>query len=246
MVINCKHENARLGETRKDDSKKKFRSSASLSVGLEIPPNAEPIKPVSQCPYCRVHTTFHPSAWTLNHWIAQCDVCGREFYAQVKYTGAVYGVSGGKNGMRFEVLETYPKILEERYEAIPDQIWDDFFEAVTDYNNGSFKSTVVMCRRTMQNICLDNGATKTDAAGRWTSLRNQIKQAFPGAEYAYLKALSEEIKYFGDYGAHPQDDILDEVTPEEAKDVLAFTRSFIEVSIIQPDRVKKRFEERTK
>lgn len=98
----------------------------------------------------------------------------------------------------------------------------------------------------MQNICLDKGATKKDASGTWISLRGQIRQAFPGAHYEYLRALSEEIKYFGDYGAHPQeDDELDEVSEEDAKAMIDFTQSFLEIAYIQPYEVTKRFTERT-
>lgn len=232
-----------MSKKSKGEPKAKFQSSAQLSV-LDIPPGAEPIKPVYLCPFCKVRTTFEPVGWTLNHWIAKCDNCCKQFFAKVKYTGTVYGTDG-KTRIKFEVIETYPKTVEERHEAIPEHIWNDFFEALKDYEIKSFKSTVVMCRRTMQNICLDKGATKKDASGSWINLRNQIKQAFAGAEYEFLRGLSEEIKYFGDYGAHPQEDEIDEVIEEEAKDILEFTKSFIEIIYIQPYRVKKRFEKRT-
>lgn len=107
------------------------------------PNNATPLKPSYRYPYCGKETTLSPVQWTYDHWIARCDnsKCRKIFYAKVNYTDA----SG--NEVYFDVIETYPKYVPKKHESIPDYIWSDYLEACKCFDVGSFKATVVMCRR---------------------------------------------------------------------------------------------------
>jgi uncharacterized protein YdhG (YjbR/CyaY superfamily) len=102
----------------------------------------------------------------------------------------------------------------------------------------AFKATVVMCRRMLRNVCLDRGVKKQNSKGEWISLRNQIKEAFPEKDYALVHSFAEKIKYFGDYGAHPQDDNIDDVTREASKTVLDFSYQILEIAYIVPWKLK--------
>lgn len=209
---------------------------------IYVPDNAEPKKPSYRCPYCGVLATISPIKWTLNDWICECDSCGRTFYAKVKYTGSILG--GVKNELLFDIVDTYPKYISKRHESIPEYIWIDYLEACKCYDVGAFKATVVMCRRMMQNVCLNRGANKKDSEGKRISLRNQIKEAFPEKEYSLSRKIAEEIKYLGDYGAHPQDDGIDNVKAEDSKEMLDFAYSILEIAYINPWKLEKRLEKR--
>ena len=96
-----------------------------------------------------------------------------------------------------------------------------------------------MCRRVLQNVCLEKGATKKDDKGRRIRLNDQIKQAFPQKDYSLIHSIADRVKYFGDYGAHPQDDNIDDVTKESAKTILEFSYKILEIGYIIPWGLKK-------
>ena len=203
--------------------------------GIRIPENAEPMKPSCLCPFCGIMTTISPINWTTDHWIAQCDngECGRVFYAKVNYKGFI------GNQLKFEVIETYPKYVPKKHDAIPEHIWSDYLEACKCFDIGAYKATVVMCRRMMQNVCLERGAKNKDVNGRWIILRNQIKEAFSERDYSLIHSIADKIKYFGDYGAHPQDDGIDNVNEGDSKAILDFANTILDMAYIVPWKLKK-------
>lgn len=217
-----------------------------MDVGIVIPPNGTPEKPVYKCPFCNVTTTIKPIAWTFTHWIGECDACQEQFYAKVKFSGSSFGPGGGNTKYHFEILETYPKHVLKRHVSIPEHIWEDYEEANKSYKSGANKAAVVMCRRTMQNVALEKGAMKKDTKGNWITLRNQIKSAFPQRDYSLIHEIADEIKYLGDYGAHPQDDGIDKVIAEDAKEILDFTFTILEIGYINPWRILQRRSKRKK
>src|SRR4030042_917396 len=201
-----------------------------------IPENPEAEKAPFRCPYCGYLTTITPLAWTLEHWIAQCDnpKCGRTFYAKVKDMSSIVGVGTEKSKLSFDIIETYPKYVPEKHESIPQNIWSDYLEACECFNAGAYKASVVMCRRMLQNVCLERGAKKKDAQDRWISLRSQIKEAFPEKDYSLIHLIADKVKYFGDYGAHPQDDNIDDITDKDSRAILDFSNKILEIAYIVP------------
>jgi hypothetical protein len=197
---------------------------------IYIPENGEPAKPYCRCPFCGIMTTISPIKWTINDWIAKCDnsKCGRTFYAKVDYTGSV------GNELNFDVIETYPKFVPDRHESVPELVWKDYLEACRCFDVEAYKATVVMCRRMLQNVCRDRGAKKKNAKGDWISLRNQIKEAFPEKDYSLIHSIADKVKYFGDYGAHPQDDNIDDVSQDASKSILDFSNRILEIAYIVP------------
>lgn len=201
---------------------------------IHVPSNPIPMKPSCRCPYCGITTTVSPIRWTLDHWIGKCDnsKCGKTFYVKVNYTGSV------GNEVMFDVIETYPKYVPKKHESIPEHIWSDYLEGCKCFDIRAFKATVVMCRRMMQNVCSERGAKKKDARGKWISLRNQIKEAFPEKDYSLIHSIADKIKYFGDYGAHPQDDGIDEVNEDDSKVILDFANRILDIAYIVPWKLK--------
>jgi hypothetical protein len=208
--------------------------------GIPTVPEVKANKSPCCCPYCGRLTTATPLLWTEEHCICQCDnsKCGKIFYAKVKITGEAVDLSG-KSTYDLEILETYPKYVPEKHESIPQNIWSDYLEACECFDIEAFKATVVMCRRMLQNVCLDRGAKTKNAEGKCISLRNQIKEAFPAKDYELIHSIADGIKYFGDYGAHPQDDGIDNVNKEESKELLDFAYSILEIAYINLWRIKQ-------
>jgi hypothetical protein len=222
------------------DVGKPFVSVARIPVE-HLPENGIPAKTTCQCPYCGMNTTVTPIRWTLDKWICLCDnsSCNRTFFADVKYKWTMAGTSGEQSILHFDIIETYPKFVAERHESIPENTWIDYVEASRCFNADSYKATVVMCRRALQNVCLGKGAIKQDANGKWISLRTQLKTVFPQKDYSLIHELSDAIKFLGDYGAHPQDGAIDKVSKEDARTVLNFTMQIFEIAYIQQWKIKK-------
>jgi hypothetical protein len=220
------------------DVGKEFVSVSRVPDELE---NGIPAKITCQCPYCGMNTTVTPTRWTLDKWICLCDnsKCNKTFFADVKYESSIVGHPGEQSILYFDIIETYPKFVAERHESIPENRWVDYAEASRCFNADSYKATVVMCRRALQNVCLDKGAIKKDANGNWISLRTQLKTAFPQKDYSLIHELSSAIKFLGDYGAHPQDDAIDNVSKEDARTILNFTMQIFEIAYIQQWKIKK-------
>jgi hypothetical protein len=215
------------------------------SDDLPTVPKTQFNKVTYRCPYCGVLATITPHSVTNEHCICKCDnrKCEKMFYAKVKVIGKSECNTpyAGQyvSEIDLEILETYPKYVPQRHTSIPQSIWGDYLEACKCFDVEAFKSSVVMCRRTLQNVCLERGASKKDATGRYPKLRDQIKQAFPQKDYDLIQAFADKIKYFGDYGAHPQDDGIDNVTKEDARELLDFTYLILEIAYINLWRIKQ-------
>ncbi len=127
-----------------------------------------------------------------------------------------------------------PEISASNYhEAIPRPIREDFAEAVKCQLAHAHKGVVVMCRRAMQNMMLDKGATKD-------KLEQQIDEIHSkGLITEPLKKAAHEVRHFGNFGSHPRDDGLDNITHDDADSVLAITQNFMNALYVQPAEVEK-------
>lgn len=211
-------------------------------------PKTKASKITYRCPYCGVLATITPLQWVGEHCICQCDnpECEKTFYSKVKNIGETVHTSGNILEVDFKILETYPKYVPKKHVSIPQNIWSDYLEACNCFDVGAFKATVVMCRRMLQNVCLNRGAKKKDNNGNWISIRNQIKNAFPEKDYELIHKIADGIKYFGDYGAHPQDDGIDNVRREDTKELLDFANSILDVAYVNIWRIKQLSQKGTK
>jgi hypothetical protein len=124
---------------------------------------------------------------------------------------------------------------------IPAPVRADLFEARRCSNVQANKATVVLCRRALQGACVDQGASPKK------NLRDQIEEVVAGNKvHGSLKEWADAIRLVGNSGAHPGDDGLEEVTAEEADDILAFTEEFMELTYVARERVRQRLAARGK
>ncbi len=132
------------------------------------------------------------------------------------------------------VLDSYPKGAVTADKSVPKEVADDFIEANKCLGVGAPKATVAMCRRTLQSTCEASGANQKD------DLVNQIddlesrRVINPG-----LKNIAHTIRVIGNWGAHPQQDLLKGVTLDDASEVLEFTAEFLDEVFGRPARLKE-------
>jgi hypothetical protein len=122
---------------------------------------------------------------------------------------------------------------------IPAPVRADVFEARMCYSVGAYKGTAVLCRRALQGACVEQGANPKK------KLHGQIEEVVEANKvHGSLKDWADAIRLIGNSGAHVGDDGLEDVTHDEADDILAFTEEFMELTYVARERVKQRLAER--
>lgn len=113
---------------------------------------------------------------------------------------------------------------------VPESVIEDYTEGLVCLSNGANKAAVSMFRRAIQNGMIDLGADgKLD-------LINQIKNV--GTLTKDIKDWAHNIRIFGNWGAHPQDDMLHDITPEIATEVRDFVDEFMNYVYVMPGKVE--------
>lgn len=116
--------------------------------------------------------------------------------------------------------ETWPRIDTV---FVPPHITADYEEAIRCMQAGAFKAAAAMARRAAQSTCLHLGATPR------THLFDQIDELNEKGELTNrLAQVAHRVRVFGNVGAHPGEDGLDEVTKEEATEALQFLEHLIQ------------------
>ena len=104
---------------------------------------------------------------------------------------------------------------------IPPAIVEDFQEAGVCLDAGCFKASLVMSRRALQRCLKAQGCTQhrlVDAINH--AIQNSILRK-------PFETLAEEIRQYGNLGAHPDDDQLENATRESVYQVLEFVRLLV-------------------
>jgi Domain of unknown function (DUF4145) len=111
---------------------------------------------------------------------------------------------------------------------------DDFAEALRCQWIRSFKACVVMCARAIQGSAFALGATKK-------KLTDQIDELFAKGKITEpLKDFAHEIRVTRNIGAHPDKDGLEEVTEQDASDIVEFAREYLHHVYVMPAKLKAR------
>lgn len=189
----------------------------------------------TECPNCGDTVALIPvhkpiSDHDYSYFVALCPNHKRQF---CKPIFAVYQTLNDR------IQDSYPIPSFEASrmnKAIPEVIREDFAEGARCSYVDSHKAVVVMCRRVLEAVAADKLGTKTnDAKGNTLKLHALIDLL--GAEGLITKDLKDsahEIRQFGNYGAHAQDDGLDKVTRQEARDAREITWQFLSAIYVVP------------
>lgn len=123
-------------------------------------------------------------------------------------------------------MKVKPKIVVRK---LPEKIGNDYLEALTDHSNGCWLSAVIMCRRIIQQTCLDKGVQE----------KTLFKQIEVLEIDENLKKLAHKLRYWGNTGAHP-DILLDqEIQEPDAKVAIDFTEKFLQYVYIIPREIEE-------
>jgi len=123
--------------------------------------------------------------------------------------------------------------------GVPGPIVADYKEAQLALGYELYKAAAVMFRRSVQGAAIDKGAPIEKR------LRDQIDWlAANGRITGDMKDWAHELRLFGNAGAHPGDDLLENVSAAEAADSFAFARAFLDYLYVMPDRIARAREAR--
>lgn len=115
--------------------------------------------------------------------------------------------------------------------VIPEEVLSDFREGVVCLSNTCSKAAVAMFRRSLQAAMINMGAnSSSDLVEQIKSVKNLTDD---------IKDWAHNIRIFGNWGAHPQDDNLKDVSAELANEVKDFLEEFFNYVYLMPNRVAK-------
>jgi|GEM_PF-2419160 len=106
--------------------------------------------------------------------------------------------------------------------SVPKNVLDDYVEATSTFNINAFRASSVMARRALQQALEDKGATKGfNLAGQIDELKGK------GLLSDTTANLAHGVRQFGNFGAHPNDDLLTQVTSDDARIALDVTKKIL-------------------
>lgn len=125
--------------------------------------------------------------------------------------------------------------------AIPENIRRDLAEAEVCRRAKAYRAAVVMQRRVVESIAKQQlGETKITEA-KADNLKKKIKLlAKEGLITKQIEDEAQEIREFGNYGAHPSDDGLEpDISYEELELIDSLVYSIVDTIYIKPDKLTK-------
>ncbi|MGA7560617.1 MAG: DUF4145 domain-containing protein [Terriglobales bacterium] len=187
------------------------------------------------CPHCSANSYFRPLV-TANQFMrvlsaCQCEAC--------KQFVLVVGQRNGNQNSPASLVDVYPlgkpnDTVAPEVQQSAKGVADDFSEALRCQWTKAYKACVVMCARAVQGSALALGAKKK-------RLTDQIDELFTqGKITEALKEFAHEIRVTRNIGAHPDKDGLEDVTEQDAKDIVEFTREYLHHVYVMPAKLRAR------
>lgn len=148
-----------------------------------------------------------------------------------KYILGIVRMRHGKSECIYEAHYPLGKPNDTIAEGIPNEIADDFKEALRCRWVDASNATVEMCRRALESSCLQLGAeSKLTLEKMIDWVHSQGKITTP------LRDMAHKIRLGGDRGAHPSER---KMAPEDADAVIEFTREYFDHVYVMPTRMAK-------
>ncbi len=159
------------------------------------------------------------------HEIVACprEECRRATYRMGEGASTQQGWQLAKLEVQWPPLGSAPP-----HQSLPKPVAEDWVEAHKCMGITAYKAAAAMARRATQGVCIDQNAKPG-------KLANQIKELVQtGHLHPQLGDWADQVRLFGNDGAHPGDDGLDTVTQQDAEDALAFLDQLLEWTYVQP------------
>lgn len=115
-------------------------------------------------------------------------------------------------------------------QRMPEKIRKDLDEAKSCLSVNAYRACAGMCRRAMQTACMEKGSSKGDLIDQIDEIHQK------GVITVDLKDLAHTVRMVGNDALHPN---ADEVTPQDAKEILELAEQLMEVIFVAPERVRE-------
>jgi len=156
----------------------------------------------------------------------RCIACSEYILGIIKLN---YGNRTQSHWWAYEAHYPLGKPNDEVSESIPEDIRNDYKEALRCRWVNAYNATGEMCRRALESSCLELGA-KADVA-----LNDMIKWVHSQGKITMpLSDMAHKIKLGGNRGAHPSDKTL---TSDDADALIEFTREYFQHVYVMPARM---------
>jgi hypothetical protein len=195
-----------------------------------------------KCPHCGVQSNISAVSIPRYEYLARfvpervgivyrCDSCNEPIF--LRFTLQPDFANG-----RADILETYEEVehAQETFEFkyLPDELQQDFREALTCYSSLAYNGFAAMCRRTIQSACTDLGAEGSD------KILNQLKELKEIAQIddeAFV--ILKQIVIDGHDGTHPH---LPKLNPQRAGLLLELMKDVLYQLYVRKGKLKESME----
>ncbi len=183
------------------------------------------------CPHCHQRTSVEPALIPIMHkWDRWYQACIWEKNEKEKWWLGVCNYCQ----LPVLVLNMGEKVLpnpspKPTDKSIPTEIRSDLVEAKKCFSVSAWRGAAVLARRAMQSAAIDKGATKKNLAEQMAEL--QIK----GTITVDLREWTDVVRWVGNDAAHPGSE---DVTEDDAKDILSLAEQFLHVLYVTPAKAK--------
>lgn len=197
---------------------------------------------IDTCPHCgtKAHfqMLFNDSYETKNRdmvyfVIFRCVPCKKLILESYRFRQNEYDQNENLTAGGWEdKFPTEEMAFVNKFEGIvPEDVLDDFKEGVVALQNKCPKAAVAMFRRSLQSSAINLGADIKQ------ELIDQIKNL--DVLTKDIKDWAHNIRIFGNWGVHPQNDNLKDVDVDKAEEAQSFLEEFFNYVYVMPNRVAK-------
>lgn len=170
-----------------------------------------------RCPHCNREAAFAPLSNLHDIDVGDGIWCGQRQCPNQECRGHVFVVS--RQG---RVIQAYPPArIDFNTDSIPPKVLKTFDEAITAHSAGCFVASALMVRRTLEEVCLDKGASGDNLKARISDLRSKI--VIPNELFAAL----DELRLLGNDAAHVEAKSYDEIGDAEVSVAIEFTKELL-------------------
>lgn len=171
--------------------------------------------PTIQCLHCAQQTYLDDETYANYQGQVTCESCKGQ-QSVVFQSGALQTAT--------QAADIYGPIRDVLAYDVPPTILADLAEAASDLSGACYKSCVVMCRRVLHAVLLQQGIEDAILAQMIdTALERKLLTE-------RLYATVQAIRFFGNAGAHPRDEDLNAVEQLDATLALQVTKRYLQAS----------------
>ncbi len=157
-----------------------------------------------------------PGLWTF----AQCPQCTMPLVAVEADNG-----DGPETPSR-----VYPPKDKQLGRSVPEALREAYNEAVACFRAKAFTASAIMCRKTLEGLCLEHGVKERGLAAGLKKLKDT------GVIEARLFEWAEALRTLGNEAAHG---VRATISRQDAKDIIEFTEALTEYVFTYRDRFER-------